>query len=348
MKNSFIPVTMMVLLGCACVGTASAADKWQNITMEQSPELAGNEIQFIKPMAGETWVGTLSGVSVYRGGSFVSVKRGEKKASIQVWDILKIATDRYAVGTGRGLYMLDQGGLSEPLLAGKAISPIVRFGKKSLWALAKDKGTEVNTVYEESNGTWTPVDVFAQKRVADMVQTSDGKIWVIIDGDGVIEVDPAKGTKVMIHHQQGLNVQTIFRDSKGRIWCGMWGRGVAVLENGKWTSYLSNEKSAVVSMTEDKAGHIWVATNASGAWCYDGESWKRFLTDEGLINLLYATSDGKVWVSSQMQGGLRYWDGTSWLNSLETGLPIKCVVESQNGDLWAGGVLDGVHLLRKK
>ena len=57
-----------------------------------------------------------------------------------------------------------------------------------------------------------------------------------------------------------------------------------------------------------------------------------------------ATSDGKVWNSTQAQGGLRYWSGKKWVTSLDSPLPIRCLFESKDKKIWAGGVLDGVHV----
>jgi len=63
--------------------------------------------------------------------------------------------------------------------------------------------------------------------------------------------------------------------------------------------------------------------------------------------MLTATSDGKVWISTQTQGGLRFWDGKTWKVSLESFLPIRCLLETKSGEIWAGGILDGLHILEK-
>ena len=66
--------------------------------------------------------------------------------------------------------------------------------------------------------------------------------------------------------------------------------------------------------------------------------------DEGPINMIQTTSDGRVWISSQMNGGLRYWDGAAWKVSLDSPLPIRCLLEAKGGQVLAGGVLDGLHV----
>jgi hypothetical protein len=51
-----------------------------------------------------------------------------------------------------------------------------------------------------------------------------------------------------------------------------------------------------------------------------------------------------VWISTQHQGGLRYWDGKQWVVSLDSPLPIRALVETAKGQLFAAGVLDGLHI----
>jgi len=88
-----------------------------------------------------------------------------------------------------------------------------------------------------------------------------------------------------------------------------------------------------------------VATSAKGVWRqpFNKQQWENDLADEGAINLLATSRDGRVWVSSQMVGGLRCWDGMEWQISLDSPLPIRCFVEINGGTYIAGGVLDGVH-----
>jgi ligand-binding sensor domain-containing protein len=108
------------------------------------------------------------------------------------------------------------------------------------------------------------------------------------------------------------------------------------------------QKDAVLNIVQDAKSHIWVATSATGLWRFDGVKWTNHLQEEGSINTLAVTSDGRVWICSQIRGGLRYWDGEAWQVSLDSPLPIRCVIETGGGDIWAGGVLDGVHILRRQ
>ncbi len=347
---------------CAVLLTSPlpGAEKWQNINAHNTPGLAGNEIQFIKPIGGEVWIGTLSGLSYYRAGKFATVttqktrrvRQGGKQvevaeevpAKFQAWDVLDVGGGSYLVGSQAGVYPLKDGKVGGVSLEPFTVSPIFRYKTDEVWTLCKDRGTERNTLYRRVKGEWTPIKEFAGKHLADVARTSDGHVWVVIDGDGVLEIDPTVGVAKAAHHLQGLNVTSVFRTGKGHVWCGTWGRGVFSRTNGKWISHLGKLKSAVLDIDEGKDGAIWVATTADGLWRYDGDQWTGQLAGEGPINLLYVDGEGRVWVSSQLGGGLRYTSGDGWTVSLPGPLPMRCLVEDQQGRLWAGGVLDGVHV----
>ena len=42
------------------------------------------------------------------------------------------------------------------------------------------------------------------------------------------------------------------------------------------------------------------------------------------------------------------YDGSQWVTSLDSPLPIQCLTQSPDGRLVAGGVLDGLHVLAKE
>lgn len=354
-----IPVPLSLLLAAACAATAPA-DDWRSITTDSNPELAANEIQFITPIEDELWIGTLSGLTRYRDGKFTAVaemteeKRrnpdtGEwetqdtaAKADRQICDIFRKTDGTYLVGTAGGLFSMREQLLGEVVLKDKTVSPVLRFDEKTLWALAEND--DGGKVYENSTGEWKPVEEFADKSVTNLVRTRNGTLWVLVDGNGALEVNPSKGAEHAEHHLAGFNVRTLLLDSRDRVWCGLWGRGVAMRrKDGTWTEHLEYEKSAVLNLTEAGDGSIWAGTSSSGLYRYDGEEWSNHLPADGAVSLLFTDSNGRVWLSTQRHGGLRYWEDGEWQTSLDNRLPMTCMVE-HDGALWAGGVLDGIHV----
>lgn len=352
------PILRAVALCLACVaGSLHAADEWTDISAETDKNLPGNEIQYLANAAdGGVWVGTLTGVAHYRDGVFTPImdrnpKRAGEIAKLRTWCVYELGPGDFMVGHGGGLLHV-QGETQTEALTGFSVAPIVAVQEGLIWAIAKDGRTERNYLYQYVDGAWSEVDGAKGLIVVDIFKDDDGVIWITLDGNGVIAYNPA-GTlsiKDSPHHLQGLNISEI--DQCGnQVWAGLWSRGVASWDGEVWTHYLKKEKeSTFTTFTRDIVNNTWVASTASGIWSkkMSNEEWQNYLADEGAISLLFASSDGRVYVSSQAQGGLRYWDGKAFVTSLDSPLPIQTILERPNGEIWAGGVLDGLHILKKK
>jgi ligand-binding sensor domain-containing protein len=334
-------IASFIVISFLACETTQAADAWKTLTKEENG-LPGNEVQFIKAdESGTVWIGTRSGLASFSKGSFTThIKEGE------IWDILKTGEEKYWVGTAGGVALLSKGS-TEMFLKGSTVAPLIRGEGGAVWAISKNRGTETNALVQSAGGDWAPVEKFKSEKVVDLTRTSDGTLWVVIDGNGVFTIPPGKSLDSAVRHLEGSNVTTVFEDSKHRVWCGIWQAGVAVYDGAAWTRHLKKERSYIFSITEDARGRIWIATNQTGLWRQEGEEWVNDLKEEGGINLLARTSDGRVWISTQMQGGLRYWDGKAWIVSLDSPLPIRCLFELNPKEIWAGGILDGLHILKR-
>ncbi|MBF0244373.1 MAG: hypothetical protein HQL31_03775 [Planctomycetes bacterium] len=325
------------------------AGSWQNVTQESEPGLAGNEIQFIQSgqEKGELWVGTLTGISRVRGGKFAVLTDAKgKPLDYKTWMVLEFGPDKYWIGHDMGVSMWD-GKNEATALNDFRLAMMFKVQEDTVWALAQNRNSEKKVLYIYHAGTWEPIKETASKQVVDLFQDKSGKFWISLDGDGVLEVDPIAGFDKAVHHLRGLNVTAIAEFQAGRIWCGLWSRGIRVWDGVSWREHLSKEKkSAILNMVQDQQGNMWVATNDNGIWRkpYNEDVWTNDLSDKGGITMLASTRDGRVWVSSQAEGGLYYWDKTKWVASLENQLPIRCMLETSGGQLWAGGIMDGLYL----
>jgi ligand-binding sensor domain-containing protein len=341
---------IVLLLALAAAPGGRAADAWAHITREENPKLPGNEIQFLGPaVGGGVWVGTLAGAAKAKNGDLIPLDDGKggvfKKS---VWWVLDSA-GRTWVGHQQGLREGTAGAWKDAL-PGLTVAPVFEAGPGLLWALGKHPATDAVTLFEYRDKEWKPAEALAKKRITNLHQTRNGRLWVTFDGNGVLEAEPAAGLAKGVHHLEGLNVTTVFQDSRNQVWCGLWAGGLAVWDGTAWKRDLAKEKkSAILTLVEDAGGGLWAATSGSGLWRRPAgrAEWENDLAGEGGMSLLAATADGRVWVSSQAAGGLRYWNGTAWVASLDSPLPIRSLVETADGTLWAGGVLDGLYVLKK-
>jgi ligand-binding sensor domain-containing protein len=332
-------------LGLASVAVAlhaQAADPWQHVTKATLPSLPGDEIQMIKvwPDKGVLWIGTSSGVARIEGGVLRVLKQALK---LKVWDITSRPEGGLWIGHSTGALLVD-GERTVPTLQGLNV-PAIRLVGTQMWALAKTEATDRNALMQAKGEDWVPVEMVKGRNVLDLVQDSKGTFWLVLDGDGVVEVDPGKKLNEAPRHLARMNVTSIMTDSQGRTWCGLMSGGVMVRQNGVWQRQLDKENSAVLSLIEDGSGKIWAATSGNGIWKLDGTTWSGVLQDEGAVNLLKMTSDKRIWASTQRRGGLRCWDGKVWQDSLESPMPPNSLVELPKGVLVAGSLLDGLYIL---
>jgi ligand-binding sensor domain-containing protein len=345
-------MSQRILLALAVCSALAGGEAWRHATAADTPGLTGDEIQFLEPGAdGRLWIGTLSGLGWHAKGAFAAFAGADGKAlKLSAWDVLEEG-GRLWIGHGDGVLLRSAAG-DRTFLKGNTVAPLLRVGDGRLWAIAKNRGSEKNQFVAGSAEGWAPVAHPLAARVVDGLAARDGTIWLTIDGDGLAAVTPgddvAKALTAAKRHLAGLNVTTLFEDKAGRLWAGTWGRGVACLEKGAWTTHLAKETGAIFAIREDAKGGIWVATAGGTVWSWDdGEAWNARLKGEDGISLLATTADGRVWLSSQSGGGLRCWDGKAWSASLASDLPLRALVEAADGSLWVGGILDGVRWLAK-
>jgi ligand-binding sensor domain-containing protein len=337
----------LTLTGLAAIMLAITAplhaqkSNWKNLTVEDG--LPANEIQFIQGDAnGNVWVGTLKGMVEFEDGEL-----SEPLIKGSVFDVMAMDEERLLLGTSRGAKIVKDGEVVQEMLKGNYVAPIMRFSEDRIWALKRKGGqdAEINVLVEYVDGEWSKVEALEDRSIVDLQKTPDGRVWVLLDGDGVAEFDPKKGTENFTHHLEGLSVTSLFHDSKKRLWVGMWGSGVSVLTDGRWKDYLQEREAYVFDIVEDDRGQIWVSTNNDGLWRYNKAEWHHHLGDQGAVNLLKVMDDGTVVISAARTGGLQYWTGEEWKVSLPGPLPIRTVYELENGTVLAGGVLDGLHVL---
>ena len=131
-----------------------------------------------------------------------------------------------------------------------------------------------------------------------------------------------------------LHIRSIFEDSKGNLWIGNNGIGV-LLYNGDSTvnfselhglvsenslhtgGYISPPGSLehVFSIGEDASGNMWFGDRDTGAWRYDGKSFKNYTTKDGLttnhIWQIYKSKTDEMWFAMG-DGSVRKFNGESF------------------------------------
>jgi ligand-binding sensor domain-containing protein len=83
-------------------------------------------------------------------------------------------------------------------------------------------------------------------------------------------------------------IYTAFADSKGRMWFGTDGKGVAMFHHDRFTTFSPEEGKTprvVYSVTEDNDGNLWFGSANEGVFRYNGKEFASFNLNSGLRNL---------------------------------------------------------------
>ncbi|HFA48701.1 MAG TPA: hypothetical protein ENJ95_06770 [Bacteroidetes bacterium] len=277
-------------------------------------------------------------------------------------------------GTENGLFFYQPNengqGRFQPHLADLGLNIISLFEDEygNLWIGTFGKGL---FCYQKETGR---LEQFTEKDglTNDNVLSIDGiggHLWLATLG-GATEMtyqkDVFENGKLAFHNfnqEDGLGTNFIYKvfiDSQKRAWFGTDGKGISVLENGKITNYPTAEHgrhgekgqkegaklNAVYSITEDHAGHIWLSTDKSGIYEFDGENFSHLTVKEGIRNLkissLATDANGKVVIVhpsgvdilTPETHHLIYYDDDVGIHDIDPNINAFC--KDRFGNIWIG------------
>lgn len=200
------------------------------------------------------------------------------------------------------------------------------------------------------------------------IQDKVGNLWFGTSGEGVFQYDGNVFTQYTAKDGLGSNVVwSILLDSSGNVWFGT-DDGVSRYDgkiiskvpftmmnaNGMAVDIPNASRNAVWSMMQDSKGIIWIGS-ALDLYCYNGETFSRFLDRKDLVNsqnlklnmvqCIVEDSSGTIWFGSgplALEGVIRL-DGNTLSASKPSGDGwIRDILRDRNGNLWFSGRHFGV------
>ena len=212
---------------------------------------------------GRTWVGTNDGLSVFSGGRFTQVLRGDQLPHPHVYNLLAEA-DRIWVGTRRGLLLYRDGKLETPAafapLASAQINGIVRGHSGVVWiptseGLYRLDGERLSHYGKEAGLT----DI----RVRQIRELKDGRLLVATQ-DGLYEL--RGDTLLPMGRNQGLppklDVTAVAELSDGALVISTLAEDTFLFNGRSWKRFSRAEgfpPNTAFFMAEDNAGFLWEA-----------------------------------------------------------------------------------------
>ena len=177
-------------------------------------------------------------------------------------------------------------------------------------------------------------------------QTRDGYLWIGTDS-GLARFDGIRFVNYRGATAPGLAdnlIRCLYEDESGTLWIGTQ-RGLSRMKQGK-IELIEMPRVAITSVTQDRAGRIWIATLGQGLWVYrDGRAIA--FSDpllpppsaDGEVRGLFTDSTGRVWMRIRTSG-VTYLENDR-LHLFEGDLTDRnglanVFVESPRGTLWLG------------
>ena len=168
----------------------------------------------------------------------------------------------------------------------------------SAWALDPAKA-----VTQYVSRAWQTEDGLPQVSVLAVLQTRDGYIWFgtqegLVRFDGVrFHVFDRTNTPALRHNY----VASLYEDSRGTLWIGTYGGGLARRQNGTITAHDVGSK-VVWAIAGDAQGAVWVATGGGGLTRVTDGGSNRYTTRDGLpsdtVLSLSLAPDGALWIGT--------------------------------------------------
>ena len=212
--------------------------------------------------------------------------------------------------------------------------------------------------------------------IRDMSQDPQGHIWLATD-KGLYRYN---GFETKLYLIEGIkettanNIQTVYADDKGLIWCSAIFLGLHCLnpKTGTFKHFTPNtddpnslSSKMITDILKDKKGFLWVATsNGLNRLDINSGKFTRFQHDTKMpnslsnndVNVLYEDKKGILWVGTASglnrfnpQNGqfIKYLNQTANPKSLINN-NIKAIFEDSRGVFWVGTEGTGVHIMNRE
>jgi diguanylate cyclase (GGDEF)-like protein len=212
---------------------------------------------------GRTWVGTSDGLSVYSGGKFEHVVRGDQLPHPHAYNLLADA-DRIWIGTRRGLVVWRNGKLEAPPefapMAPAQINGIVRDRAGVLWFPSSEGLFRLDhgqlTRYGKEQGL---VDI----RVRQIRELKDGRMLVATQ-DGLYHLKQGRMLRMGLDSglKPDMDVTSIAELRDGSLVISTLTEELYMYAGRNWHRFGKAEgfpPNTAFFMTEDNAGYLWAA-----------------------------------------------------------------------------------------
>ncbi|MFC5268998.1 two-component regulator propeller domain-containing protein [Adhaeribacter terreus] len=212
-------------------------------------------------------------------------------------------------------------------------------GKKTEHFLAENglRNNIIYSIFESRNGTlwfgayggfskfdgkkFTPYRTDGDKnldRTMAITEDADGKLWMGMDGGGLVSFDGKKMTRLTTKNGLVCNyIHSLLHDREGNLWLGALNNGLQRYTPSCFTYYLEPEgvkNKNIRALAHNAQGNLWIGTFDGGVGVRTGDTFKWYTTANGLpnniVNHITKAPGGAMWFATNH--GVARFDGTAF------------------------------------
>ncbi len=333
------------------------------VSYASSDTLADNSIRTILQASdGAVWIGTISGLRRLphgvEGNPFATPRT---ISGVNIDYLLESRRHELWIGTyGQGVLRWENGRITSmeaPVwLPHNNVLALFDDGEDDIWVgtqggLLRLSPSAAVTVTTPAGSPQIITAIYHGTQGPLLVTDLNGRLYRV--GTGKTE-EPTLLRVPLPPSLDRLPVRNVFRDSKGNLWIGTDGQGVARISSNGTAQFTMRQglvNDFVRAFCEDRDGSIWIGTDGALSRWHDGR-FENFDTSSGLvyasIRVLFLDRDGDLWVGTD--GGLSRYRAGSFvadpvLNRLR-GLKVWAIHQDSTGAMWIGTHGDGLFRLQ--
>ena len=185
------------------------------------------------------------------------------------------------------------------------ITALFNDGSGYLWI-----GTSTSGVYRMKIGTRNAYlfhhSSNSLENNVNAITGNSKNIWIATYG-GVISISRKDLSVKILTTRERLphnKIRSVFVDSKDNVWIATRARGLYNITEGLGLTIDAKDELEFVSITEDKEGHLWAATDGDGVFEFARDSLIHFNTQHGMrSNYCYSIAcdeNGNIWVGHRL------------------------------------------------
>jgi ligand-binding sensor domain-containing protein/two-component sensor histidine kinase len=295
---------------------------------------------------GYLWIGTIGGgLSRFDGQRFKTYTTSDGLPGNKVLS-LEYCQNKLWIGLEKGLRAFDGSSFHQLIADSLQIEFLEKASDHELW-IGSDKGLYLLSCLDESSNKLQKISnggaIFAMCKSKSGIWVANYKYITHFNTEGKKDAGP-------FEINDGI-VNSLFEDSKGQLWVGIYGRGLRVLENGLLQLVAGFENITPQCFYEPDGSSLWVGTLENGIYMFFHESGGMVVLNDrnGLPNnqvrCILKDKWENVWAGTYGGGLARYYGSEVKHLNKDSGLPgrqVYSVAQGFDSLIWMGVADKGI------